>query len=285
MNRMRWLPLVLTVWLMTILVSDVSASPAANTDHKQAVFQAYENLRALKNYHIKVETAISMVIVGTKATTTIDADCDIQAKPLLAKNTMTVAVEAAAGAETMPKDEVKVVEYIEEKDGKFYIYSNDKGHWQTITLPAYDPLVEYGGYYRMLSSAVPVQETESSSVYKVGISASYLKERLEGMASAGGQPVTLPKGIFKDIKDITQTVTIDKKTGCISRVEADLSDILPAIAKSVSQLKEIPEGQKWILNEMLANGKLRIVVTFSQLNMVENIVIPEEVKTKSVPIT
>lgn len=282
MNRTKLWSKIIMLCLMTMLLSVCNTGKvvaATNAGYKELVVTAYEKLLALKSYHMTMETTGSLSFQGQTMNFTMNGECDTQIKPMMAKNVMTITIDAAS-----PKTEQKIVQYIEEAKGRFAIYSNADGHWEKQSLPYYNPLEEYANYSKAIISVTPIAEKADSFVLAVTMDGSYVKENLErAMNSTNMKQVGISTEIFKNLGDYTYQVTINKETVTISKIELDMSSILAAIGNNIANGREVSAEQQAIIRAMFTNTRLVTTVFFSKFNRVDKIVIPNEVRMNSLP--
>lgn len=282
MSRTKLWSKIIMFCLMMLLLSVCNTGKvvaATNAGYKELVVTAYENLLALKSYHMTMETTGSLSFQGQTMNFTMNGECDTQIKPMMAKNVMTITIDAAS-----PKTEQKIVQYIEEAKGRFAIYSNADGHWEKQSLPYYNPLEEYANYSKAIISVTPIAEKADSVVLAVTMDGSYVKENLErAMNSTNMKQVGISTEIFKNLGDYTYQVTINKETVTISKIELDMSSILAAVGNNMANGREVPAEQQAIIRAMFTNTRLVTTVFFSKFNCVDKIVIPNEVRMNSLP--
>lgn len=282
MSRIKFSSKIIMVCLMTMLFSVCSVGSAMatiNDDHKELVVKAYENLLALKSYHMTLETIGSMSFLGQTMNMVMNGECDAQVKPMVAKNVMTITLGDAAS-----KNEQKIVQYIEEAKGQFAIYSNTNGHWEKQSIPHYNPLDEYTNYSKAITSVIPVEETADVAVFAVTMDGSYLKDNFEqAMNSTNMKKVSFADELFKNLGDFTYQVTINKETATIVKSDMDMSGILAAIGNNIANDKAVTAEQKSIIQGVFSNIRLSTTVVFSKFNSIDKIVIPNEVRVNSLP--
>ncbi|SDE88413.1 hypothetical protein SPACI_036180 [Sporomusa acidovorans DSM 3132] len=282
MLRMKYWAMMIPVLLITIWSSICGAAPAVPaeiTDYKTFVTQAYEKLHAQDNYHMTINTTGSMSIQGNKMDIMVSGECDAQTKPMVIKNVMNISLANAS-----QKNEQKVIQYIEESKDQLTVYTNADNHWIKQSMPYYNPIDEYANYSQAIIGVELIGETAGSQVFSVTMDGSYLRKNIEqAIVSSGMKNIKLPESLFNGLGNFTYTVTIDKKTATISKMDMDMSGFLAAVGENIANLQEIPSGQKAAIREMFNQARLNTTVTFSKFNQVDKIVIPPEVKRDSLP--
>ncbi len=282
MNRLKCLPIIVFVCITMLVVSVCSAgkSTAAAKDPKKIVTAAFAKLNAVNNYHMMMENKYTLVYQGENFGLSVKSESDAQAKPLLVKNNMTFTMDSK-----WEKKEQKTVQYIEEDEGKIVAYSLLNDHWTRQVLAEFNPLAAYDDYFKAIKHVALLQETPEARDFEVVIESSYMSKEMARMMNAlGMQKVQLPEGIFKNIGDLSYTVTIDKKTDAITQVNMDLSGILVNLGKNIVGSLNLPEEKKSVINEMLSTVKASASITFSQINQIENLQIPPEVKQSAITL-
>lgn len=278
---MRFLQAILVLCIMTVFVSVCSASdsaPVTNSDPKEIVTAAYQKFLALKNYHMSVATEASLSFQGKSTNIITKGEWDIQAKPMVFKNNMNIIMDTASDTITK-KTERKVEQYIEESGKQLIVYSKINDQWTRQILPYSNLLNQYDNYFKAIVSVTPVNEDADSTVFEVVESASYLKENFDRvMASTGMQKVKLTDDLLKDLGDIKYTVTVDKKTATVSKIDMDLSEFVATIGNNLAESAKVPDNQKEIIRQVLTNMKVVTNIAFSRFGKVDKIIIPPEVK-------
>jgi hypothetical protein len=282
MNKGKKLPVMIVLCIMTLFVSGwVSSSSAAPApaDPKETVMQAYQKLLSLKSYHMNMDTINSMSVQGRYIYTVMNGDVDLQTTPLLSRSNMSITIDFDS-----KEINKKTVQYIEESGDKIIVYSYTNNQWIKQSLPkgSYNPLSEYENYIKGIKSVTIKDDNVDSTVFEVVVKGSYLKENIkQSLASMGMAKMVLSDDFLKDIDDLTYSVTIDKNTGTISKMEIDLSDFMSKFGNNLVDSMPIPEQKKSIMKEMFSSMKIVMNITLSQFNSVEKFTIPQEVKEPS----
>lgn len=283
MNRPKCFPIMLLVCITMLVVSVCSASKStaeANTDSKKLVIAAFEKLNTVKNYHMTMENNYTLTYQGEALNLGVKSEADAQTEPLLVKNNMIFTMES-----TWEKKEKRTMQYVEANQGQIVAYSHLNNQWTKQVITQFSPLAAYEDYVKAIKSVTLLKENAKTRDFAVVVESSYMSNELERMMNAVGmQKVKLPKGIFKDIGDLSYTVTIDKKTAAITKVNMDLSGLLVNVGKNIVESLEMPDEKKTAISEMLSTVKASATITFSQINRVEGLQIPPEVKNTAVTV-
>lgn len=280
MNRLKCLPIIVFVCITMLVVSVCSAgrSTAASKDPKKTVIAAFTKLNAVKNYHMMMENKYTLAYQGESFGLSVKSECDAQADPLIVKNNMTFTMDSK-----WEKKEQQTVQYIEEDQGKIIAYSFVNDHWTKQILTEFNPLAAYDDYFKAIKHVTLLQETPETREFEVVIESGYMSKEMARMMNVlGMQKVQLPEGIFEDIGDLSYTVTIDKKTDAITQVNMDLSGILVNLGKNIIGSLDLPKEKKTVISEMLSTVKASASITFSQINQIEGLQIPPEVKSSAI---
>lgn len=277
MRKIKCLSITLVFCIMTLFVavcSSSASSKAVTTDPKETVIKAYQKFQSLKSYHMTIDLVSSVCWQGKNMNIIAKGDCDVQATPMLMKNTMNVIMDMGS-----TKIEQRFVQYMEEVDNQIIVYSNVDDRWTKQSMPNYNLLNEYDKYIDAITSVTLINEDANSIVFEVIESGSCLKENFErSLALTGMQNMQLTADLLKDLNDFKYTITVDKKTATISKIDMDLSDFISKIGNNIIGLQGFPDDQKKSIKEMLANMKITTTVTFSKINSGEIITIPQEAK-------
>jgi len=283
MNRLKYFSILILVCITMLVVSVCSASKstaATDTDSKQMVIAAFEKLNTVKNYHMTMENNYTLTYQGEALNLGVKSEADAQTEPLLVKNNMVFTMES-----TWEKKEKRTMQYVEENQGQIVAYSYLNNQWTKQVITQFSPLAAYEDYFKAIKSVTLLKESAKTRVFAVVVESSYLSNELERMMNAVGmQKVKLPKGIFKDIGDLSYTVTIDKKTAAITKVNMDLSGLLVSVGNNIVESLELPDEKKMAISEMLATVKASATIIFSQINRVDGLQIPPEVKNTAVTV-
>jgi hypothetical protein len=282
MKKGKKLSVLIVICIMTLFVSgwvSGSSAMAAQADPKETVVQAYQKLLSLKSYHMNMDTTNSMSVQGKFIYTVMNGDLDIQANPLLCKSNMNITIDI--GSKEFNK---KLVQYIEESGDKIIVYSYMNNQWIKQSLPkgSYNPLSEYENYIKGIKSVTIKEDNADSTIFEVVAKGSYLKENIkQNLASMGMAKMELTDDFLKDLDDLTYSVTIDKNTGTISKMEIDLSDFMSKFGNNLVDSMQVPDQKKNIMKEMFSSMKIVMNITLSQFDSVEKFTIPQEVKEPS----
>lgn len=283
MNRPKCFPIMILVCITMLVVSVCSASKstaAANEDPKKMVIAAFEKLNTVKNYHVTMENNYTLTYQGEALNLGVKSEADAQAEPLLVKNNMIFTMES-----TWEKKEKRTMQYVEENEGQLVAYSYLNNQWTKQVITQFSPLAAYEDCFKAIKSVTLLKENAKTRDFAVVVESSYMSNELERMMNAVGmQKVKLPKGIFKDIGDLSYTVTINKKTAAITKVNMDLSGLLVNAGENIVESLDLPDEKKMAISEMLATVKASATITFSQINGVDSLQIPPEVKNTAVTV-
>ena len=245
-------------------------SPIAGDDAKEVVIAACQKLDRVKSYHLTFEATTSLPKQGKTVSMIIKAECDVKTKPMMFKNIVTITTDLD------PNNERKFVEYIEESGDRFVVYSRINDRWIKEYVPKFGLLDKYNNYFKAIKSAALVSESADFAVYEIVIDGSYLRDNIRrSIGNAGVENPILPEVIFKDIGDITYTLTIDKTTSMISKIEIDFSDLFSKICNNTTEVMDMPAEQKIKLREFFNNAKFIMTAAISQINGIDEIEIPQ----------
>ncbi len=281
MGRIGFWRYLLIICMMNVFVSVCSASaslPAANSDPKATVAKAYQQFLTLKNYHMSIETAASLSFQGKNANIFSKAECDVQVKPMVLRNVMDITIDTVLDTVSKRKEQ-KVVQYTEEAEKQLIVYSKINGQWVRQTLPYNNLLNENANFLKDIISVAPINEDDDSAVFEVEESASNLKGNLDRiLASTGMQKMKITDDLLKNLSNLKYTITIDKKTSTVSKIDMDMSEFVAIIGNNLAESGKVPDNEKETVRELFKNMKIVTSIAFSRLNKVEKIVIPPEAK-------
>lgn len=281
MNRLKYLPVLMFICIAMLVGSVCSAgrsTATASKDPKQVVIAAFEKLNTVKNYHITMENQYLLTYQGETLSLTVKSECDAQADPLLVQNNMTFTMDSK-----WEQKEQKTTQYIEADQGKIIAYSFVNDHWAKQVLTEFNPLAVYDDYFKAIKHVSLLKETPETSDFAVVIKSGFLSKEMERMMNALGlQKMKLPEGAFQDIGELTYTVTIDRRTATITQVHMDLSGILRNFGKSIIESLDLPSEKKMIISELLSTVKASAVISFSQMNQIEGLQVPAEIKSSAI---
>lgn len=280
---MKSLSMMLVFWVITLFVSVCSAGTAPLTTEKDAreiVTKAYQNFHKLQNYHMTIDAVTSFAFQGHHINVVTKGEGDAQLKrPMLIKNTMIMTMTMDDGVK---KNEQKMEQYAEEVGDQWVVYTKFNDQWVKQLMPNFNQLHEYDNYFTSMTRVTPMGETDDSKVFAVTVDGRDLKENMERVLTAiGMQKIKLTDDLFKNVDDITYTITIDKKSAMVSKMEVDLSKLVASIGRNLVATSAVPAEQKPILAELFENMQSVTTISFSQFNKAEKITIPEKVKTES----
>jgi hypothetical protein len=284
MKKGKKLPVMIVLCIMTLFVSgrvSSSSAMAAQADPKEFIVQAHQKLLSLKSYHMNMDTINSMSVQGKFIYTVMNGELDIQSTPLLCKSNMNITIDIDS-----KEINKKLVQYIEESGDKIIVYSYTNNQWTKQSLPkgSYNPLSEYENYIKGIKSVTIKEDNADSTVFEVVAKGSYLKENIKrNIASIGMPKIELSDDFLKDLDDLIYNVTIDKKTGTISKMEIDPSDFMSKFGNNLVDSMQIPDEKKKIMKEMFSSMKIDMNITLSQFDSVEKFTIPQDIKELSQP--
>lgn len=281
MNRLKYVPVLAVICIAMLVVSVCSAgrsTAAASKDPKQIVIAAFEKLNTVKTYHMTMENQYLLTYQGETLSLSVKSECDAQADPLLVQNNMTFTMDSK-----WEKKEQQTIQYIEADQGKIIAYSFVNDQWTKQTLTEFNPLAVYDDYFKAMKHVALLKETPETSDFTVVIESGFLSKEMERMMHALGlQKMKLPEGIFQDIGELTYTVTIDRRTEAITQVHMNLSGILRNLGKSIIESLDLPSEKKMVIGELLSTVKASAVISFSQMNQIEGLKVPAEVKSSAI---
>lgn len=283
MTKGKYSVRVLVLWLTVFFMSfcsQITCSAAAVADPQETVIQASQKLQNLKNYHMTLGVTNSMKVQGKNISIGMNGEWDVQVKPMLMKNTMTMTTTT-----DLKKSEQTMLQYFEQVGDQLFLYLNVNNQWVKQSVPNYNPLSNYDIYLKMIKSVTLIRETPDSKVYEVTVDGSYLQDNFEQiMASTGMKNVKLPADLLKGVGDFKYNLFIDSNTGLISEMYMDMSDFMRTIGNNMADSANMSEGPKTALREMFNSAKLVIAISFSQFNSVEKIQIPQEARAGAASI-
>jgi hypothetical protein len=257
--------------LAAALAAGSVPAAAAPADPKETVLAAYANLNALKNYHLAMAQEITMT-VGEQRTTMLTAiESDLQAKPLLCRNVVTLTF----GSDTK-KNRSTALQYIEKEGDQFAVYTLANNKWVKQYLPFFDPYAEYDHFFRAVKSVTLLRDYTATAVYEVTIDGRYFGQTIERTFTAlSGRKIAIPEETLAGIGDIAYTIAIDKTAAIPARIEIDMSAPVAYIAEKIL-LADLPAGQNTTLRQMLTGMRATVAAAFSRPNAVGKIAIPPE---------
>lgn len=279
MPKRKLLSLLLMLCITAMLAAACSlpgVSRSITADPKETVTKGYQKLNSLKNYHMSMELKTSMSLQGKNINSVMNSDTDVQKNPMVCKNTYHIISDIDA-----KRTEQTMVQYIEESGDQFAVYSNIRNQWikQTIPKDGFNPVNDYEEHIKAITSVVLKNEDAATAVFDVVADGNALRGQIQrNLAAIGIQKSNISNDLFKDIGDLKYSVTIDKKTATVCKIDMDLSDIMAKIGSNIAVSNEIPEAQKEFIKDMFDDMSIKSSVAFSQLNGVDKIVVPEEAK-------
>lgn len=279
--------LIVSLCIMSIFMpigSAAAALPAADADTKEIVLNAFQKLAKVKSCHITFDSTLSLVFKGKNINISAKGESDVQTKPMIVKNVMTVASSV-----DWRKTERTIVQYIEKNGDQLVAYSNENNQWVRTVSPYNQPDTnDKYDYGKLIAKVMPKGGTADTMLYEVTISGAYLRQALAQITTAdASQRAKLPEDLLQEIGDFKYLVTIDKKSAAVSKFEIDLTDFLAPIGNRIISSSKLSEEQKEAANEVLSTMKAVLSLRVSQINAVKPIIIPSEVRNTAVnmPIT
>lgn len=259
-------------FILTMVGSAAAASPATVVDPKAMVTEAFQQFRLLTNYHLSL-TAVADMTVQSKAIHVItQGECDVEVKPLKMKNE--ISVEAMVDGKTSRQ---KTLQFMEEHNNNLIVYTQVDKNWYKQSIPYADPLADYDNYFKAINAVELVQETPMERSFAVTIDGSYLQQDIERTLAAGGLVKSkIPAELFQGLGDFTYNVTIDRRTGAISRFHMDISALMAVIGENILMSGTVPDVQKAQLAEMFRSMKITTAVMVTNPNSIAKVVIPPE---------
>jgi len=276
MRTLKFSSMILVFCIMTLLVSTYSSPVLAKATPKETVSQAYQKLASLRNYHMTLNVATSMMTTGINMNYVVKSELDIQQNPMMCKNNMSTSLEIGS-----PKNEQTITQYIEEVGDNITIYSQINNKWSKQSMPKgdYNPLSEYDNYMQAITSVTQKSEDANATVFEVIADGHALKDNLQQQLSKINIKQTLlTDEILNNLGDLHYTVTIDKKNGSISNIDMDLSTFISSLGNALTRSQDIPDAQKQMIKDIFTNMNMTSNVSLSQFNRVEKISIPEAAK-------
>ena len=276
MSKRMNAPFVAVLCAVILLISGwcpVNAA-ALQQDHKETVIQASQKLLNFANYRMTIDSTTLMTVQGKHVKSVVKGEYDVQVKPLLGKNTIDITTYVDSDQYTN-----KIVQYIEENEDQIAIYSNMDKQWLRQSLPkaAYNPLNDYNSYIKAIKNVTIKNQDADATVFKVVASGTYMKEELKrSMALVGVGNIQLTDDFLKELSDLTYYLTIDRKTGTVTRVAMDSSDFMKQFGNSLVDTMQVPNDKKALLREMFNSMKTVTHISFSQFNKIGKITIPQD---------
>jgi len=273
---MKLFSIMMALCMMSMVISACSSSTVAKADPKETVTKAYQKLASLTNYHMTLDVTNSMTVQGKTMNSVVKGELDIQQNPMLCKNIMSISSEMDSR-----KNEQTITQYMEESGEKVIVYSGFGGKWnkQSMEKSDYNPLSDYDGYMKAITSVTQKSEDANSTVFEVIASGSALKEKMqEQLSKMNMKKDSITDDMLKDLGDLKYTVTVDKKSGYISKIDIDLSSFMSKLGNNLAASQQIPDNQKEMVKEMFTSMKISSTATLSNFNSAEKIIIPEEAK-------
>lgn len=273
MRKVKKLVLWSFAWfILTMAGSAAAASPAVDVDPKATVTDAFQQFRLLKNYHLSLTGVTEMTVQSKAIHVFMQGECDVEVKPLKMKNA--IAIEATVDGKATRQ---KTLQFMEEQDKDLVIYTQADGNWYKQSIPYTDPLADYDNYFKAIKAVEIVRETPVERSFAVTIDGSYLQQDIERTLAAGGLvKAKIPAELFQGLGDFTYNVTIDRRTGAISRFDMDISALMAVIGENILMSGTVPDVQKAQLAEMFRSMKITTAVMVTNPNRIAKVVIPPE---------
>jgi branched-chain amino acid transport system substrate-binding protein len=280
---------ILAICLLALFSAGACAqsAPAAGEDYRAVLTKANEQFLKIKSYHMSMELTGYISFEGKEASFVGGGEADAQLKPMLMKNVISVAVEAAGSG-----NEFTFTQYTEEAGDKITLYSQAGGKWSRTVMPNPTPATiakrdeamrkSLELFSKAIGSVTLVRETDDSLFLDVALNLGSLLEGMgEIMPPADGKKPVIPPDIvesLKELKDLVYTVEIDKKTLLYSSVSFDLSAFVGSIGEKLIEVAKVPPEKQAAIRETLNSLQIKGSIAFSRYNAIVPIIIPPEAK-------
>ncbi len=260
--------------ILLLLVGNVGNAVSVDSSKgKKILANAYQDFAALDQYHLDVIITSLIPYQNNMLHIIINNSSDMQTKPVLAKGTMKITMEAPDKAIAL-----KMIYFFEEADKQLICYSNINGDkWIKQSLPyiTLDRSTKHSDYITNLSI---LKEDNDEIDLKVTLNGNYIFKEFINQTSAENFSI---EQSFSNINDFDYTMKIDKKTGK-AKLDIDLSDLIGQIGKNIIEINAANAQEKEALLKICNNIKSSATVTISRLDTNEAIIIPAEIKAQAV---
>ncbi|MDR3563069.1 MAG: ABC transporter substrate-binding protein [Negativicutes bacterium] len=241
----------------------------------EMITTANQKMVELKDYHMTTEFKFLGTVKGETFSLAVHMESDIQNKPFLQKNILTMKMGTAT-----KEHEQTLVQYLEEAGDQIFIYSKANNQWSKQAVPSNNlPRNQYSAFTKIIRSATPIRETNDVIVYNVVANGSGLQEIFEQIIASSGQNLKLPPDFFKNIGDFTYTLSISKNTALMTEMHSDQSAFIMKVVQSFVESLTIPDENKAAIGDLFGNVKADTTITISKINSAEKILVPGEAKT------
>lgn len=285
-RALRTLAVILACCLLSLAAAGgiARAEQAGGTDYRDIFLKANEKLLQMKSYHATVDLTGAMTLDGKDMNASATCEIDLAVKPMLMRNAMTVAADFAG-----KHDEFTMTQYAEEVGDKMTVYTQlgPSPKWIRQLVPNLYP----GGKYeevarknldyvaKAIANVTLVRETDEALVLEVTFDfGTLLASVAKDMVSPDGKKLELPEFLFAGLKDMVETVEVDKKSLLLSSASFDLTPVIASVGEKLVETFKPPASQKAMIMEILGSLKVQGSITFSRYNAITPIVIPFEAR-------
>ncbi|MDU2065468.1 MAG: tetratricopeptide repeat protein [Sporomusaceae bacterium] len=271
--------------LLCLIVSLITSIAAAESPDraKEMVAMTQQKMALAKNYHMIMAIDMAMNTQGKNMNSTINIDMDIFSNPLLAKNKTDILFSVSDKEKLIQRSQthMTLLQYMEQSGPKILIYTYTDGKWhkQSSLIGSVTPNKEYENFLKQVKSARITSEDQDTIVIEAVMDGKFIKETLQNNASTVGlAKMNLKDDFISSIGDVTYTITIDKKSMTLSRVDMDLSDFMQRFGGKLAEGSTIPTEKKQQLKDLFSNMQMHMTMTMSKYDEIESFTIPDEAK-------
>lgn len=291
-NAKKILALVLALSLALCLCAcgsgELSRLLPGSMSFEEKLAQSAERMKEARSMHTDVDMDLGFRVAIAGQSQSMDATAhyttDLQTEPM--KMHMIMDISALGMTQ-------KMIYYAEQGENGITVYlsMDDGAHWTKETISAISDIAPQDLDQQteiFLACAENFTETgkeeingERATVYSGVISGQFVEETIKSSGALDTLSQTLgvdvPEDMFKGLGDIPATVAIGDKSGLVVRYTMDMSAVMQGLMEKMMGLVLQSAGGSDAGLELNIDRVL-IAATLSQVNSVEEIVIPEEAK-------
>lgn len=282
------LALALTLTLCLCACGGVSRLLPTPLTFEEKLAKSAEQMEQAKSMHVDMEMDMGLRVAVSGQSQSMDMTAryatDLQSEPVKMHMTMDIS---AMGINQ------KLIYYAEQGEDAVtvYISLDDGAHWTKETTSAISDIAPQNLDQQtelFLACAESFTETgkeeingSTATVYSGVISGEYVEEAIKSSgaldAFSNALGVDVPEDMFRDLGDIPTTIAIDDESDLVVRYTMDMGAVMQSLMTKLMDLVLASTGESDGGLELNIDRML-ITTTLSQLNSVEEIVIPEEAK-------
>lgn len=245
------------------------------SDAKAYVQKVNEVMVGLDSYHATVVIDVKTPFANAK----IKNSGDFLLKPNFRfKNFSECVMTDLQGKET----QMKMLQYMQQSGDQFITYTQTDGKWIKQSMPyskeAQRSIYDIASYMNLVKTAEIKAQTAEEITIRLTIDSQILRDlTIQMLKDSKDKQLSMLELVFKDMGDISYTISVDKKTNRVTSMDMNLSDLVKKGIVAVIDSADMPMLRKEQIKQLTKDIEVVMHGDNTAFNQAENFEIPQTV--------